>query len=342
MIRGEIFGTAGYTCIAVLLMTNIGFAGSLFDDDAVLDVLLSGPLSTLFDDRRQRSELPFVASFDGSRLQVDVSVRGRSRLRVCEFPPLRLDFGEETAVDSPLAGQGRVKLVTPCRDYDRAEKDLLQEYLTYRILNLVQDESYRVRLLRVRYVDTDRKPGSQVTERYAFLIEPDSEFAARIGAVQAELPAVPVSRIDPEHAAAVYVFQYLIANTDWSLVRAEHEEYCCHNTDLYERDGSLVFVPYDFDLSGLVNASYAYPDPQLRIKRVTQRLYRGTCIEQSALRSGLRRVAGLEEQVLQLVAEIPGFTADDVKSSSRFLAKFFESARDEQRLLRDFERGCLD
>ena len=44
----------------------------------------------------------------------------------------------------------------------------------------------------------------------------------------------------------MFIFQYLIGSTDWSIVAAEADEYCCHNVDLFEIDASLLVVPYDF------------------------------------------------------------------------------------------------
>jgi hypothetical protein len=34
-------------------------------------------------------------------------------------------------------------------------------------------------------------------------------------------------------------------------------------------------VPYDYDFSGLVNTTYAEPDPLLETENVTDRVYRG-------------------------------------------------------------------
>ena len=85
----------------------------------------------------------------------------------------------------------------------------------------------------------------------------------------------------------MYVLRYLIANTDWMVLRADYGHVSCHNADLYQRDSLVYFVPCDFDLSGLVNARYAFPDPKLRIKRVTQRRYRGLCTDRGYLSAAL-------------------------------------------------------
>jgi hypothetical protein len=68
------------------------------------------------------------------------------------------------------------------------------------------------------------------------------------------------------------LFQYMIGNTDWSVVFG-------HNiVHIRNRDSLATPVPYDFDFSGLVNARYATTDPSLPISRVEQRLFRGFCL----------------------------------------------------------------
>ena len=88
-----------------------------------------------------------------------------------------------------------------------------------------------------------------------------------------------------------FVFQYLIGNTDWSLVTADTEEHCCHNIDLFELGGHTLLVPYDFDLAGLVDASYAKPDPEIKIRSVRTRRYRGYCLPAPVLAEALDTVS---------------------------------------------------
>jgi hypothetical protein len=42
-------------------------------------------------------------------------------------------------------------------------------------------------------------------------------------------------------------------------------------------EGDHLPIPYDFDFSGVISATYASVDPSLSIQRVRQRLYRGYC-----------------------------------------------------------------
>ena len=52
----------------------------------------------------------------------------------------------------------------------------------------------------------------------------------------------------------------------------------------------LTSRPYDFDLSGLVNARYAKPNPELPINRVTTRYYQGVCVSEADLEEALSAI----------------------------------------------------
>jgi hypothetical protein len=328
---------------AALLLACTGVHGApLFEDDAVLEARISGPFGVLLEDLESSDYRRFTITVDGVEVPLKIRLRGHSRRRVCEFPPLMLNFRPDTSPDSVFAGQDKIKLVTHCRNNGRGEQDLLEEYLAYRVLNQLTAFSFRVRPLRVEYVDGAGDLPEGASPRYAFVIESREEFAARTGAERASLPAFPRHAHDRAHAALIYVFQYLVGNTDWQLLRAEHDDDCCHNLELFTLDGALRFVPYDFDLTGLVDARYAYPDPQLRIKRVRQRLYRGLCTDRSVLAAALERVRAARGAILAEADRVPGLSEKNARSARTYLADFFDDAETPEDLLETFERRCID
>jgi hypothetical protein len=324
-----------------LLCASAAIASPLFDDDTVINVTITGPLSSLLEDTTGSDYLPFTLESDGLQQAVEIRLRGHSRRRVCEFPPLRLKFPVSGAEQGVFAGQNRLKLVSHCRNYDRGEQDLLEEYAAYRIMNQVTDLSYKVRLLRIQYRDSEGQTPEGAESRFGFAIEPKQEFAARTGTKPAVLDGFPLHRHDDKQAALVYVMQYLLGNTDWMMLKADYDEECCHNLDLYELDSRVVLVPYDFDVTGLVNARYAYPDPKLRIKRVTQRLYRGLCTEHEYLREALKVIHSKRAEILNVIEHLPGLDPRNKDRASRYLEDFFEDTEDEERLLKLFEKRCL-
>lgn len=331
-------------CIATLLLLVACPAlpaTPLFEDHAVIDVTLRGPFTSLFADLESLEYYPYVLEASGLGHDIKVRLRGHSRRTVCAFPPLRLNFPDELPSGSVFEGQDKLKVVTHCRNYDRGEQDMLEEYLAYRMFNVMTEASFKVRLLRFHYEDPGGEMPEKARDRLGFVIESDDEIAARLGATEVVLRGLPKYRHDREQAALVYVFHYVIANTDWALGAADSDEGCCHNHELFERDGSVLLVPFDFDLSGIVNAEYAFPHKKLPIKRVTQRVFRGPCMDREVLRGAIRRFVEKRGILEQLVHETPGLSKKNVTTAIEFLDGFYKRAADEERLLRIFERRCI-
>ena len=329
---------------AIGLLATPAAATALFENDEIIEVRLSGPLGTISRERQreERTEYPFLLGVNGSEIPVQVRVRGKSRTEACTFPPLRLKFKDGAADGTPFAHQNKLKLVTHCRSGQSGfENNTLDEYAAYRIFNLISDTGYRVRLLRIRYEDTDKRLRHLEHTYYGFVIESDKELAARVGGEIEETTGILYSRLDPAQTARVNVFQYLIANVDWSFVSHLDEEMCCHNLDLVLKEGRLFPVPYDFDLSGLVNASYA-PSGQRR-KRVTSRAYSGYCrspIETVA--AALDDITALRSEILAVVQATPVVGRNTVEARVQYVDRFFEEAADDrEKLLQKFEKDCV-
>jgi hypothetical protein len=327
----------------ILLLFWVGTAhagGALFNSDKVLEVSLQGPLQQTIEDKEERRARPFKLLMDGQEFPVSVRVRGNSRARVCHFPPLRLQFGSDAAVGGVFAGHDKLKLVTHCRAKANYEENVLAEYAAYRIFAMLSDTAYRTRLLRISYTDT-ASLASEPLIRYGFLLEPTTDLAARVQAELAETPNVVKSLLQPDQAALVFVFQYLIANTDWSLVTATGEEYCCHNGTLLEKEGMHYLVPYDFDLAGLVNARYARPDPSVGIRSVRVPRYRGYCIPDLQIMAAVQAIGDREAEITALVQDLPGAGGKETKRRLELLERFFQKARNVEELVEKLERKCI-
>lgn len=324
----------------VSCMVSPLFAASLFEAHELLEIELTGPMWSLIKNKEDRKERLFQLQVDDQELDIQVRARGNSRMRVCDFPPLRFNFKNSDTLGAPFEGQGKLKLVTRCRKPDRYENDVLEEYAAYRIFSLFSDVSFRTRLVRLTYNDIDGRLHKSYRTSYGFLIEPLDHLVSRVDGSLSGLSAVALGKLDKKQAALVYVFQYFIANTDWSFVSAENDEFCCHNIELV-RLGNMYFpVPYDFDLAGIVNASYAKPDASLHIKKVSHRLYRGFCTESEYLRGALRSFIQKEDDILGLVASLPILDQKEKTKRIKFLEAFFKQARDEDKMISMFERRC--
>ena len=329
-----------FASVVALLALSTTSAAPLFDDATVVDATLEGPLADVMSDTDSRKEQPFVLRVDGDEYAIKVRLRGKSRLRVCEFLPLRLNFKKSEVGGTLFEDQDKLKLVVPCRTSERAEKDLIEEYAVYRIFNLLTPASYRVRLVHMTFTDSGDAKDSE--SLYTFALEPSAQLAARLDGRESELPEVALSWLDADHMALVYVFQYLVSNVDWSLVKPDGEKACCHNGTLIETDGDILYVPYDFDLSGFVDAPYAFPPPELRVDRVTQRRYRGFCTDRERLERALEAVVSKRQDIVALIESLPVLSDKDKVRRIGYLDQFFRAAGNEERLLRAFEKRCLD
>ncbi|MGD8340880.1 MAG: hypothetical protein PVH89_08860, partial [Gammaproteobacteria bacterium] len=253
-----------------------------FDDESPLELKLTGPFRELGRDPDDRPEHPAVIGFRGTdgqivELEIEIRIRGNSRVRECRYPPLSLQFKPDDPTGTVFAGQDRLKLVTLCQNSRSYLGYLAQEFMIYRMLNVLTDRSFRVRWATVEYLDTSaRRPEPRTAP--AFLIEADWEVAERLGLELIETETIDVDAQDAGHLALLSMFQYLIGNTDWSLFEGPPGEDCCHNGKVVGSPaGPMYVIPYDFDNSGLIDAEYAVPAEGLGIRSVTRRLYRGLC-----------------------------------------------------------------
>lgn len=320
------------TMLLLSLLPVPGVAGRaipMFSDDGVLAVRLEAPFSTLMRERSETEDLAGMLRYTdsaGKEQVFDVKLRARGRYRrdsdTCRFPPVRLNFKKGQLDGTEFDGLDKVKLVTHCQNLASYEQNVLDEYLAYRIFNLLTEYSFRVRLLHVDYVDKEAHDKS--VTRYGFLIEDDDLLEKRIDMKRAELPRISSSQLMPSEAALVVVFQYLIANTDFSMVAGPKDDICCHNIVLFDAgDDKLLPIPYDFDFAGLVNARYATPNPRLKIRRVTTRLYRGHCAHNAQVPGALAQVMEAHERVVALVDAVPGMDDSTRKKARAYLEGFY-------------------
>ncbi|MDH5235891.1 MAG: hypothetical protein OEW77_13135, partial [Gemmatimonadota bacterium] len=194
----------------------------------------------------------------------------RRQARNCSFPPLYIRAAKEVREGTLLQGNPRLKITTPCRpDRDEYQQWILLEYLTYRTYAAIDSVNHRTRLAHITYQDsTGREKPVAVT---AFFLEIEEEVADEHDLKLVETKGALFADVVTPILDKLSLFEYWIGNTDWSLSQL-------HNITLFQ-NAALQYVPvaYDFDWSGTVNARYAFPQANLGIRSVRQRLHRGPC-----------------------------------------------------------------
>ena len=307
-----------------------GKSAPLFAGNDVLDVTIEAPFSRIMRDRSTADDSPATLTYKDSNtgivsLEIGIRTRGKYRQQwdVCPFAPLRLNFRKKEVENTVFASADKIKLVSHCRSGRGSyQQTVLREYLAYRILNIMTDNSYRVRLLRIQYVDTE--DGDTDPDNFGFLIEHRDQLADRIGLATSDLGFTRVADLESANTNLGSLFQLLIGNTDFSPTAGTKGESCCHNYTLFGQEtGKILAIPYDFDMSGWVNATYATPNPELRIRNVRQRLYRGRCANNAQIAASVRAFQDKRAAIYRLVTESEHLATSVKKQLTRYLNAFF-------------------
>ena len=332
----------------VVLLTAAAWAENgkapdpLFQNNETLQVTITAPLTTLVEERSKEDYLPGLFQYtetDGAAVSLDLQIRtrGNFRHRTCDFPPLRLNFKKSQTAGTLFDKQNIMKLVVHCDKSSRYEQIVLREYLIYGIFNAITDLSFRARLLRVTYVDSDERRNEQV--RYAFLIEHKKRLAKRHDMKEVIIERATTDSIQPDQLNLTSIFQFLIGNTDFSPLAGAPGGMCCHNYVLFGNDvDPIVAVPYDFDQSGFVNAPYASPSSNFRIRSVRQRLYRGRCLNNMYIRASLQKFRDGRDAIYAVIDAQEGLTSGTRKSIVKYIDKFYKLIDDP----RDVEKHIID
>jgi hypothetical protein len=314
-------------------------AVKFFTETGLIDITLSTDIRKLQNEKGEDmfQQATVTCRFPDSTMieePITVAARGHFRREYCNIPPLMMDFSN---TGSPkLTPLGKLKLVIGCGTTGNDEQLLIREYLAYKIYNILEEKSFRVRLVRMNYRDTRGK--AKPFTQYAFLIEDDSDMAARNGCIKKPKAQYLTENTNRDLMTKVAVFEYMISNGDWSVPNN-------HNIRLiYDKGapGALPYVvPYDFDHSGFVNASYAQPNELLGTEHVTERVYRGFPRTMDELQRTMDIFRAKKESILGVVNNCTYLQSRNKKEIVDYLEQFYKTInnkRDVQNIFIDNAR----
>jgi hypothetical protein len=338
LIRISIVPLLEVFCCSMVFSQPNGNTGSLlFSNEEVLEFTLSGNFRELMNDRVEQQYHPFRLTHTGDQgsTSIPVRVRTRGHFRLakgnCQYPPLLLNFAKKQTSSDPLfSGQDKMKLVTPCR----GEKYVIQEYMVYKLSNLITPKSFRARLVKVVYEDTVK--GKSTEPLFGILLEEEEQMAKRNNAISIDKKSMRPEQTDREDFLKMAVFEYLIGNTDWSIQYLQ-------NVKLIAEDSSMLpsTVPYDFDHAGIVRAPYAKPAEQLLLSSTLERRYRGYCMTDMAqFQDVFAYFNGLKDEIYKLYTDSPLLDEKYVKATVKFFDEFYETINDPKKAQVDFMYPC--
>jgi len=313
----------------------------LFKSHDILEITIATDYKTLIRDIGNNPEYHqgvisyALPGFDTVSVNARLRTRGnyrKSRIN-CDFPPLRIKFDKENTRSTLFQGHSDLKMVTHCRKkMDIYENYLLKEHLLYRIYNYITDFSYKVRLLKVTYLDIKGKVDPFT--RFGFFIEGTKKMAERNSAVEIETKGIGKETTGYDISNLFFLFQYMIGNTDWSIPGLHNVKILALGKSTY------VPIPYDFDFSGVIGTSYALPDTRLPIESVRQRCWRGPGRTQEELAPVFEIFNEKKEEIYTMYRNFSHLSERQINNILKYYDKFYVIINDPRKIKREFGQTC--
>ncbi|MFK7772001.1 MAG: hypothetical protein AB8F94_07670 [Saprospiraceae bacterium] len=317
---------------------------SIFDfvsKDEVFEMTIEANFdSLLLHKKRIVDYMPAKISFSNKELEdvdlkIEIKPRGKYRRKVCEFPPLRLKFKKKSLKKMGLSRKhNSLKLVSHCLDDKKeAKRNILKEYLIYKIYNLHSEHSLRAQLVKIKYVQS--RSGKQLYERLGILLEDDSELAKRTNSEVIDKKYCPIDSIDTYNGIVQAMFQCMIGNADWSITHMR-------NVKLLRPDPTSLFCPfpYDFDFSGFVSAAYAIPNPDYKLRTTKQRVYLGKMPSDEEMKKVAKHFLDQKEATIQTIKDFDLLNKRCRKDVIKYLKSFYEILEDEENMANELTKLC--
>ena len=317
----------------------------LFQSDTPLNITFEAPFDQIDRARDKEAEYDGIMRYveaDGTEVVLDVGleVRGNWRLRKenCNYSQLWVDLKRGQTPNTLFAEQNRLKLVVQCRGSDRYRDFLAKEQQLYKVFSNLSDIHFGTRLVNATYIDSEDPDSSRT--HLAFFIEHQRRLKDRFGMDDVELNNIPYQELDPTQSILVGLFMFQIANTDFSIIRAAEGDECCHNAKLLvDESGRYYPIPYDFDSSGFVDASYAAPPgPTIGVRNNRTRKYRGFCYDSESLDAAVERISAERENTFAIISDTSHISDRTAGRSTRYMEDFYEVLENP----RQFQRKIID
>jgi len=310
-----------------------------FAEESTVNATLEMDLKDLLAKKASDRFLPATLSMtfkDGSSVteKIEASVRGNFRRETCYMPGLKLNFRKDST--SRLYKFKELKLSNGCSSGADPGQLVIKEFLAYKIYNLITDMSLRVRMMNVSFKDISgkRKPYTQ----FAFMIEDIDDMAKRNGMIEIEGTPYNTEQTNRDQMTLVTLFEYLIANTDWSVP-------AYHNVKLIgPKDNKNVrpyVVAYDFDICGFVDPPYATIDEQLQnqISSVRERLNRGFPRTMEELKTAVKLFNEKKEKIIGLIKNNEYLSPKEKSRAVEYVEDFYKTINSDRELQRIFVDG---
>jgi hypothetical protein len=307
----------------------------LFQSDDILKISIETDMKALLKLDKEDKYQKAIMRVADEELKIRLRPRGNNRFETCSFPPITLNFKNTEFSDTTYNVLKKLKLVNTCKLQIQYEQYLLREYMIYKTFNLLSDYSFKVRLLQLEYIDTKDK--MKPITRYGFVIEDQHILARRLNGVIIKNKGLSDLVTAREQMVLLSVFQYMIGNTDWQVS-------ALHNLKLLKlmdyNEPAPYVIPYDFDYTGMVNASYAIPSDKLDIDQITDRLYWGQCYSKEEFAQAITVFQNKKEEIYEQYQAFDLLNKQSLSHSLNYLNGFYKIIENERRWPGIFKAEC--
>ncbi len=296
---------------------------SLFDYNHPFDITISYDFNAFNKTRDEKDFTPAKISYylpDSTYIEKSIRIRPRgiSRRDMCEHPPLKIDFSDSLYGVKHFNKWGKMKLVSMCYQAASYDQYIIKEYLIYKAYERLTDVSFRTYLVNVTFIDTGSKKSYKSP---GFFLEDIDHLAKRMGGKEVETNGLKPTALDTATFDLMALFQYMIGNTDWYVP-------ALHNLKLIsianKKWPKPVPVPYDFDYSGVVNASYAVPHEGLPIESVRDRYFMGICRAEKYYMPIVKLFREKKDEIYDVFNNCNRLTPSNKKDVSNYLDSFYK------------------
>jgi hypothetical protein len=268
--------------------------------------------------------LEFLQNEKWSSLQVNLRARGNFRRNECYFPPIKMKIKKDQYQGTIFDGNKTMKLVLPCKLESENNDNILQEYIAYKIYERISPFHFKTRRVNIDFSE----PKGKKIKKFAlkgFLIEDDKRVAKRHEGKVFERYVHPMAM---QHLTSVQnaFFQYLLGNTDFSVAYQ-------HNGKLLYVNKEIIPLPYDFDMTGWVNPSYATVNTTLGINSVQDRKYRGFKREQQYFDEVRQQFLDQKADLMKMISSFEGEFSNqsEYENMFEFLKSFYDVLEDDSK-----------
>ncbi len=262
-------------------------------------------------------------------LEVRLRARGNWRQKNCFLTPVKMEIKKDQRKKNVFKGNKELKLVMPCENSERGQDYIIKEYLAYKLYETITPFHFKSRMLQISYSDI-KKRNEKAYEFVGFVIEDISEVTKRNDGAKFKKTVHPLNH-DGLASVQNDFFQYLIGNTDFSSTYQHNEKL------MFVKGRNAIPVPYDFDMSGLVDAEYAVVSQiqgqGLGITDVRQRLYRGFKRELALFEEVRQQYISKKDEFMAILEEMkPLFKSEKAfENTHSYLVEFFEILEDDSK-----------